>query len=531
LSEANYQVSTAPTAEEGLAQAANDPPDLILLDYVLPDMKGDDVCQRLSGDDATAKVPIIYMSGFGTDLQPDQIKSANVIGSLNKPFTSDLLIKTVENLMPKDTSEPAQPESQTMEAELPPSTPEAAWQEPPPAAKEESPWAAPAWQDPEPVAKDEPVWIEPAWKEPEPAAEQMAETVGEPQEQPAAQDASEPAWPKMSEANLDQPAETAEIASAAGATSDAWWSAPVSSPAASSSWEPQPATAPSTFEAPAPAPAAFESESAAEAEEPLPVNGAFFSGDTSFFSLNGALHTIGKQKLTGALRSFWNKASVELYANKGEIILATTRDPALYCPEAPITLVNVDAEQTEQGRAEQRESGCPLFLTLSRQGLILHEPAVQLVQHYGQKLFAQLWAAKKVRFVFEQSEALPEFCNEVPGEADIDHWALSTLRCIQLGELGQTAEIENGSIPAYTRDGYERVQKLRLTVAEAQFASQFNGVRSIAQIAKNLRLDFKFARLTLFRFLALEIVECWPPAVVGAKQEKRGFFQKLGFGE
>ena len=528
LSEANYLVNTAPTAEEGLESAARSTPDLILLDYVLPDMKGDDVCQRLAGDPATAKVPIIYMSGFGTDLQPDQIKSANVIGSLNKPFTSDLLIKTVENLMPKDTSEAAQPESQTIEAEQPPSTPEAAWQEPAPAAIEESPWTAPTWQDPEPVgkdepfAKDEPAWTEPVWKEPE----TMAESVGEPEVQPAAADAIEPSWPKMSETKLDQPTETEEIVSAAGGTSDAWWSAPVSSTPASS-WEAPPATSPSNFESAVVAPAAFE----ITAEEPLPLNGAFFSGDTTFFSLNGALHTIGKEKLTGSLRSFWNKASVDLYANKGEIILVTTRDPVLYCPEAPITLVNVDAEQTEQGRAEQRETGCPLFLTLARQGLILHEPAVQLVQHYGQKLFAQLWTAKKVRFVFEQSDPLPEFCNDVPGEADIDHWALTTLRCIQLGELGDMAEIENGSIPAYTRDGYDRVQKLRLTVAEAQFASQFNGVRSIAQIAKNLRLDFKFARLTLFRFLALEIVECWPPAVVGVKPEKRGFFQKLGFGE
>ena len=107
---------------------------------------------------------------------------------------------------------------------------------------------------------------------------------------------------------------------------------------------------------------------------------------------------------------------------------------------------------------------------------------------------------------------------------------LTTLRCIQFQELGET-EIESGSVPAYTRDGYERVQNLRLTVAEAQFASQFNGVRSVAQIAKNLRLDFKFARLTLFRFLALEIVECWPPAAATAKPEKRGFFQKFGFGE
>jgi hypothetical protein len=40
-------------------------------------------------------------------------------------------------------------------------------------------------------------------------------------------------------------------------------------------------------------------------------------------------------------------------------------------------------------------------------------------------------------------------------------------------------------------------------------------------------LDFKFARLTLFRFLALEIVECWP-AATAVKPEKRGFLQGLG---
>ena len=481
LSEANCDVATAATAGEGLAAAANDPPDLILLDYVLPDMKGDEVCERLMESRATASVPIVYMSGFGADLQPDQIKNANVIGSLNKPFTSDLLIKTVEKYMPKDPNEPAYAENEKLvEEEQSPGSADA-------------PWAAPVWPqdeqapqpESEPVAADEPIWPEPV---PAPEAAQS-------------------------------PSETAEIASAAGGTSDAWWSAPVTT----SSWEePQPASAPSTFESPA---------VATTADEPLPMNGAFFSGDTSFFSLNGALHTIGKEKLTGTLRSFWNKSAVDLLAKDGAIVLVTTRDPVLYCPEAPITLVNVDAEQTEKGRAEQRETGCPLFLTLAREGLILHEPAVQLVQHYGQKLFAQLWTAKKVRFVFEQSEALPEFAAEVPGEEDIDHWALTTLRCIQTQELGERADIESGSVPAYTRDGYERVQNLRLTVAEAQFASQFNGVRSVAQIAKNLRLDFKFARLTLFRFLALEIVECWPPAAAGAKPEKRGFFQKFGFGE
>jgi hypothetical protein len=97
---------------------------------------------------------------------------------------------------------------------------------------------------------------------------------------------------------------------------------------------------------------------------------------------------------------------------------------------------------------------------------------------------------------------------------------------LQSQDLGHKSNYDISFIPAYTRDGYDRVQDLRLTVAEAQFASQFNGVRSIAQIAKNLRLDLKFARLTLFRFLALEIVECWP-ANTATKPDRKGILQRL----
>jgi len=504
LAEANYRVVTAATAEEGLVSAGRDVPDLVLLDYVLPDMKGDEVSRHLSQKPATANVRVVYMSGFGADLKPDQVNNANVIGSLNKPFTSDLLLKTVEKYMPK---EPSEPESKAVENEQSASAAQPAWwAEPKPSP------AQPAWQDPQPLAESAPEKIEspaiePAWPAP---------TESRAGEESAGKEASETA---PSEA-----AETAGIAASAGATSDAWWSAPISQP--QPAWpEAQPSASTSAFEFPsAPQPTEMRTE------EPLPVNGAFFSGDTSFFSLNGALHAIGKEKLTGALRVFWNRETVELLARNGEIILATTRDPQLYCPEAPITLVNVDAERVEEARAQQRETGCPVFLTLAREELILNEPAMQLVQHYGQKLFAQLWTAPRVRFVFDQSETLPEYCLDVPGEADIDHWILTTLRCIQFQELGQTADLEAGCVPAYTRDGFKRVQELRLTVAEAQFASQFNGVRSIAQIAKNLRLDFKFARLTLFRFLALEIVECWPPAAA-AKPEKKGFFKAIGFGD
>jgi DNA-binding response OmpR family regulator len=445
LTEANYRVVTAPTAEQSLRASRDDPPDLILLDYLLPDMKGDEVSRKLLENPATADSPVIYMSGFGADLRPDRIANRNVIGFLNKPFTSDLLIKTVENHMPKSPGEP-----ETIEAEIGP---------------------VPS----EDLSQTEPA---PIWEE---------ETISQ---------------------------ETSAVAEAA-IQSEEWWSAP---PPAED-WSQPPAIAPiSKIELP---------------EESVP-GGAYFCGDTSFFSLNWALQTIAKEKLTGWLRSFWQNEPIDLLTHNGEVVLATTHDPELYCPEAPITLVNVDAEKIAEARAQQEATGCPLFLSLAREELILRETAVQLAQHYGQKLFAQLWTGQRTRFMFEQNKELPDYASEVPAEPDVDHWALGSLRFIQFQELGEHANLDPALIPAYTKNGFDRVQNLKLTVAEAQFASQFNGSRSLQQIAKNLRLDLKFARLTLFRFLALEIVECWPPSS-GAKPEGKGILQRftrsIGLGE
>lgn len=263
-----------------------------------------------------------------------------------------------------------------------------------------------------------------------------------------------------------------------------------------------------------------------ESEKKPDSDGAYFSGDSTFFSLHWALQTIAREKLTGILRAFWSRESVELLARDGRVVVVTTRDTNLYCEESPVTLLNVERERVEAAREQQAQDGSPLFLTLAQEGLILREPGLQLVQHYGQKLFSQLWTADRVRFIFKQEE-LPAYARDLPASEDeTDQWALSTLRFVQYEALGAKALVDPTSVPAYTRDGYERVQQLRLTVAEAQFASQFNGIRSIVQISKNLRLDIKFARLTLFRFLALEIVECWP-AQVAQKPEARGGLRGL----
>ncbi|MFL6543012.1 MAG: response regulator [Chthoniobacterales bacterium] len=518
LTGANYDVFTAASAREGLVVAAQNPPDLVLLDYVLPDMKGVDVTAQLRENGETSRVPIIFMTGFGHRVAPGEI-SGNVIASLNKPFTSDLLKRTIEQHMPErtvETTPPAAVETNASETREESFTPA----EESSRATQESSFA--------PTEESSP-----------PAGESFASaTIDEPHPPDAAGSITE----------------SSEIAAAAGQASEPWWTTPAPAPAG----EEQPAGEPSPMDQTSPASESFggpateitppelmpshsdfdaapspafqpdaQPQFVAAPAEPIPVSDrTFFCGDSTFFSLHWALQSIGRQRLTGTLRCLWDNATVELLARNGEIVLVTTRDPDLYCAEAPITLVNVDAGQTSAARDQQRESGCPMFITLAQQNLVLQEPALQLVEHYGQKLFSQLWTAARVRFLFELSD-LPAFAKDVPGEADVDQWALGTLRFIQYQELREVGTNDASCIPAYTRDGYDRVQTLRLTVAEAQFASQFNGVRSIAQIAKNLRLDIKFARLTLFRFLALEIVECWPPTAQ-VKQEKRGIFQRVG---
>ena len=285
-------------------------------------------------------------------------------------------------------------------------------------------------------------------------------------------------------------------------------------------WNPSPPVA----EWAKPANATFAPATEADPLKESATADVYFCGRTILLPLNRALQAIVKEELTGVLRAFWDQEPIELLAKDGAIAFVTTRDPDLYCPEAPAVLANVATQVVAQARAQQSKTGAPLFLTLARQESIPRQPAMELVRHYGQKLFSQLWTAQGVWIMFEKNAGLLGDAPEVSAETNVDNWALETLRFVE--NVDQQARYDPTSIPAYTKDGFECVQKLKLTPDEAQFASQFNGIRSVQQIAKNLRLDLKSTHLMLFRFLALEIVECWP-ASTATKPEPKSVFQRF----
>jgi hypothetical protein len=270
----------------------------------------------------------------------------------------------------------------------------------------------------------------------------------------------------------------------------------------------------------------------AEVTEPSRVKDSgtadvYFCGRANLFPLNLAIRAIGKEHLTGFLRACWDQEPIDVLARDGEIVLATTRDPDLYCPDNPTTLADVDPDTIVNARDQQKEDGTPFLLTLARSESIERQPALDLMRRYGQLLFSQLWSAPNVWIIFEKNAELLSGFGDVTSDPDVDDWSLETLRFVQNPD--QPAGFDPGSIPAFTREGFDRVQKLKLTSDEAQFGSQFNGTRSVQQIAKNLRLDLKSARQLLFRFVALEIVECWP-ANTSTQPEPKGGYRLFGRG-
>jgi len=92
----NFRVLTTPSGAEGLRLASSQRPDLVLLDYSLADMTGDKVCRALLENPATARIPVLMMSGHLSELAKTAETYENVVAALPKPFLSGALICAVE---------------------------------------------------------------------------------------------------------------------------------------------------------------------------------------------------------------------------------------------------------------------------------------------------------------------------------------------------------------------------------------------------------------------------------------------------
>jgi DNA-binding response OmpR family regulator len=106
------QIVTAFTGSEGLRRAEITLPDLVLLDYSLPDLRGDQVCERLLQNEATARIPVLMMSGHVSEMAATARKYRNVAATLAKPFMSEALVALVKQTLAKGPLPAGRPPTQ-----------------------------------------------------------------------------------------------------------------------------------------------------------------------------------------------------------------------------------------------------------------------------------------------------------------------------------------------------------------------------------------------------------------------------------
>jgi CheY-like chemotaxis protein len=93
------EVHVTDSGQEVISHAKTDKPNFILLDVMLPEMTGFDICKILKADPATKDIPVIFLTARS---MPNEIKEAMGLGALGylaKPFDPMTLVPQINSLL------------------------------------------------------------------------------------------------------------------------------------------------------------------------------------------------------------------------------------------------------------------------------------------------------------------------------------------------------------------------------------------------------------------------------------------------
>ena len=99
LERAGYEVRTAGNGDEALAAIAQDPPDLVLLDIMMPVKSGYEVCKRIRDQPEWGKVKVVMLSAKGRDAEVTKGLAMGADLYVTKPFSTRELLSQISALL------------------------------------------------------------------------------------------------------------------------------------------------------------------------------------------------------------------------------------------------------------------------------------------------------------------------------------------------------------------------------------------------------------------------------------------------
>ena len=99
LQKAGYDVLTAANGQEALEVVAQERPNLIILDIMMPIMDGFEACRRLKADANTEAIPVIFLTAKGQEEDRIQGLESGAVDFITKPFSPRKLIEKVSQYL------------------------------------------------------------------------------------------------------------------------------------------------------------------------------------------------------------------------------------------------------------------------------------------------------------------------------------------------------------------------------------------------------------------------------------------------
>src|SRR5262245_37375537 len=109
FSDGDYRVLCVSNGAQALRKIAEARPDIALLDVIMPEKNGYEVCEAMKADPATAGIPVLLLTGTFEPFDRQRAEAAGAEGHLTKPFESHALVARVEELIASGATRHAAP--------------------------------------------------------------------------------------------------------------------------------------------------------------------------------------------------------------------------------------------------------------------------------------------------------------------------------------------------------------------------------------------------------------------------------------